>query len=129
VEGDRRGRLAKGWLTKGEKFAVPPGVVMKDIEYFTGLLPAREPTAPLKEAFVAGTEPNRQYDNAGRLSPASPGTSSAPSTSPRRGVMAPAAPGSPAGTVPGEKPGREGQVVGEGDEGRSSAARPLSRER
>ncbi|HZF14118.1 MAG TPA: PBP1A family penicillin-binding protein [Thermoanaerobaculia bacterium] len=110
--------LAKGWLTKGEKFAVPPGVVMKDIEYFTGLLPGQGTDRTLKEAFVAGTEPNRQYDNRWQTITSLPWYQQRAFYIPKEGEsMAPAAPGSPAGTVPGEKPGREGQVVGEGDEG------------
>jgi penicillin-binding protein 1A len=51
--------LAKGWLQKGETFAVPPGVVFKDIEYYSGLLSGGGGRT-LKEAFVSGTEPNRQ---------------------------------------------------------------------
>ncbi len=54
--------LAKGWLQKGERFAVPPGVVLKDVEYYTGLL-SGDGTRTQKEAFVAGTEPDRQYNN------------------------------------------------------------------
>jgi penicillin-binding protein 1A len=51
--------LATGWLQKGETFSVPPGVVLKDIEYYSGLLSGGGGRT-LKEAFVAGTEPNRQ---------------------------------------------------------------------
>jgi len=53
--------LADGWLQKDETFQVPPGVAFKDIEYYSGLL-GGEGTRTLKEAFVAGTEPNRQYN-------------------------------------------------------------------
>jgi hypothetical protein len=35
-------------------------VAFKDIEYYSGLL-GGQGTRTLKEAFVAGTEPNRQY--------------------------------------------------------------------
>ncbi|HEV7785271.1 MAG TPA: PBP1A family penicillin-binding protein, partial [Thermoanaerobaculia bacterium] len=52
--------LADGWLQKDETFQVPPGVAFKDIEYYSGLL-GGQGTRSLKEAFVAGTEPNRQY--------------------------------------------------------------------
>jgi hypothetical protein len=38
---------------------VPPGVVLKDIEYYSGLL-SDSGGRTLKEAFVAGTEPNRR---------------------------------------------------------------------
>jgi len=51
--------LATGWLQKGETFTVPPGVVLKDIEYYSGLLSGGGGRT-VKEAFVAGTEPNRQ---------------------------------------------------------------------
>jgi penicillin-binding protein 1A len=51
--------LANGWLQKGETFTVPPGVVFKDVEYYSGLLSGGGGRT-LKEAFVAGTEPNRE---------------------------------------------------------------------
>jgi penicillin-binding protein 1A len=51
--------LQNGWLQKGESFTVPPGVVLKDIEYYSGLLSGGGGRT-FKEAFVAGTEPNRQ---------------------------------------------------------------------
>jgi penicillin-binding protein 1A len=54
--------LANGWLQKGETFTVPPGVVFKDIEYYSGLLSGGGGRT-LKEAFVAGTEPNRQVNS------------------------------------------------------------------
>jgi penicillin-binding protein 1A len=54
--------LATGWLQKGETFAVPPGVVVKDIEYYSGLLSGGGGRT-LKEAFVSGTEPNRQVSS------------------------------------------------------------------
>jgi penicillin-binding protein 1A len=53
--------LTDGWLQKDETFQVPPGVAFKDIEYYSGLLGGTG-TRTLKEAFVAGTEPNRQYN-------------------------------------------------------------------
>jgi hypothetical protein len=53
--------LADGWLQKDETFQAPPGVIFKDIEYYSGLL-GGQGTRTLKEAFVAGTEPNRQYN-------------------------------------------------------------------
>ncbi|MFY9821315.1 MAG: PBP1A family penicillin-binding protein [Thermoanaerobaculia bacterium] len=53
--------LADGWLQKDETFQAPPGVAFKDIEYYSGLL-GGQGTRTLKEAFVAGTEPNRQYN-------------------------------------------------------------------
>jgi penicillin-binding protein 1A len=54
--------LATGWLTKGDSFQVPPGVILRDVEYYSGLLSGQEGRV-IKEAFVAGTEPNRQYSS------------------------------------------------------------------
>ncbi len=53
--------LATGWLQKGETFQPPPGVILRDVEYYSGLLAAGGRT--VKEAFVAGTEPNREYSS------------------------------------------------------------------
>ena len=33
--------LATGWLVKGETFQVPPGVIQRDVEYYSGLLRGR----------------------------------------------------------------------------------------
>jgi penicillin-binding protein 1A len=52
--------LATGWLQKGETFQVPPGVIERNVEYYSGLLSGQGGRA-VKEAFVNGTEPNRQY--------------------------------------------------------------------
>ncbi|HSG38208.1 MAG TPA: PBP1A family penicillin-binding protein, partial [Thermoanaerobaculia bacterium] len=52
--------LATGWLKEGETFPVPPGVLVKDIDYTSGLLAKGGRT--IKEAFVTGTEPNREHD-------------------------------------------------------------------
>ncbi len=54
--------LATGWLVKGDSFQVPPGVIQRDVEYYSGLLSGQEGRV-IKEAFVAGTEPNRQYNS------------------------------------------------------------------
>ncbi len=54
--------LATGWLKKGDAFQVPPGVLLKDVEYYSGLLSDKGDRV-IKEAFVAGTEPNRQYSS------------------------------------------------------------------
>lgn len=54
--------LKTGWLKEGEKFPVPPGVLVKDIEYYSGLLSAQGGRT-IQEAFVAGTEPNREYSS------------------------------------------------------------------
>jgi penicillin-binding protein 1A len=54
--------LAEGWLKKGEKFPVPPGVQLRSIEYYSGLLSSGGGRT-VQEAFVAGTEPAREYNN------------------------------------------------------------------
>jgi penicillin-binding protein 1A len=54
--------LATGWLVKNDAFQVPPGVILRDVEYYSGLLSGQEGRV-IKEAFVAGTEPNRQYNS------------------------------------------------------------------
>jgi penicillin-binding protein 1A len=115
--------LAKGWIAKGERFTPPPGVVMKDVEYYTGLLSGQATDRALQEAFVAGTEPNRQYNNRWQTITSLPWYQQRAFYIPKEGeAMAPgpAPPGAPGAPTPGvdaEKPGAEGQVVGEGDEG------------
>ncbi|HWM90986.1 MAG TPA: PBP1A family penicillin-binding protein [Thermoanaerobaculia bacterium] len=54
--------LKDGWMKKGETFPVPPGVLVKDVEYYSGLL-ASTGGRTLKEAFVAGTEPAREHSS------------------------------------------------------------------
>jgi penicillin-binding protein 1A len=54
--------LNTGWLKKGDAFQVPPGVIQRDVEYYSGLL-SDQGGRVIKEAFVAGTEPNRQYSS------------------------------------------------------------------
>jgi penicillin-binding protein 1A len=54
--------LNTGWLKKGEAFQPPPGVIVRDVEYYSGLLSGQGGRV-IKEAFVAGTEPNRQYSS------------------------------------------------------------------
>ncbi len=51
--------LEQGWLDPGEKFVVPPGVTLRDVEYFSGLLPNPDTEPVIEEAFVEGTEPVR----------------------------------------------------------------------
>jgi penicillin-binding protein 1A len=53
--------LEDGWLKKGERFSVPPGISFRRVEYLTGLLPGRAQTQTIEEAFVAGTEPVQEY--------------------------------------------------------------------
>ncbi|HVG10565.1 MAG TPA: PBP1A family penicillin-binding protein [Thermoanaerobaculia bacterium] len=54
--------LKTGWLKKGEEFPVPPGVLKKNVEYYSGLL-ASGSGRNFQEAFVAGTEPAREYSS------------------------------------------------------------------
>lgn len=53
--------LEHGWLKEGETFPVPPGVLTRDVEYYSGLLASGGRT--VKEAFVAGTEPAKEYSS------------------------------------------------------------------
>jgi len=53
--------LKNGWIQKGETFAPPPGVVFRDVDYYSGLLAGQGSPKIVKEAFVAGTEPAREY--------------------------------------------------------------------
>jgi penicillin-binding protein 1A len=55
------GGLKQGWIQKGATFQPPPGVVFRDIEYYSGLLAGAGSPKVVKEAFVAGTEPAREY--------------------------------------------------------------------
>jgi penicillin-binding protein 1A len=54
--------LATGWLEEGEKFSPPPGIAFQEVEYYSGLLPGEGSNRIIREAFVAGTEPAREYD-------------------------------------------------------------------
>jgi penicillin-binding protein 1A len=55
--------LKTGWLKEGEKFPVPPGINSKEVEYYTGLLPGSGSYKTVQEAFIAGTEPAREYSS------------------------------------------------------------------
>src|SRR5436305_551461 len=115
--------LAKGWLQKGEKFTVPPGVVLKDVEYYTGLL-SGQGNRTQKEAFVAGTEPDRQYNNRWSTITTLPWYQQRAFYIPKQGERMsngqPAPGGSPEGAAP-PAPGTvappTGEVGGEGDAG------------
>jgi penicillin-binding protein 1A len=54
--------LKDGWIQKGETFSPPPGIVYRDIDYYTGLLAGQASPKVVKEAFVGGTEPAREYN-------------------------------------------------------------------
>jgi penicillin-binding protein 1A len=124
--------LATGWLTKGARFTVPPGVELRDVEYYTGLLSGEGSTRTQKEAFVAGTEPDRKYNNRWSTITTLPWYQQRAFYIPKQGErmsngdLAPG--GSPEGatepaptTVP--KPG-EGDTVGEGDAGQAPPPPP-----
>lgn len=53
----RRG-LEDGWITPGETFDRPPGVVEREIQYDTGLLMDHG----FRETFVEGNEPEKRFD-------------------------------------------------------------------
>jgi penicillin-binding protein 1A len=131
--------LDNGWLTKDEKFEVPGGVVVKDVEHTTGLLTSTGTGGTgggagsgraVKEAFVAGTEPNRQYSNRWSTITSLPWYQQKAFYIPKEGEAMPgqagAAPGAPQGTeaqgseppggVPeeGESPGPGGDAPGPG---------------
>ncbi len=54
--------LDEGWIPRGERFAVPPGISFAQIEHRTGLLPGPAATEIVEEAFLTGTEPVQHYD-------------------------------------------------------------------
>ncbi len=54
--------LKEGWMKKDETFPVPPGVLQRSVEYYSGLLSSGGGRV-VQEAFVAGTEPAREYSN------------------------------------------------------------------
>ena len=53
--------LENGWLTEGERFTPPPGVVLQPVELTSGLLPGPGAAAIVEEAFLAGTQPVQTY--------------------------------------------------------------------
>ncbi len=58
----RRG-LEDGWLSSDEDFPVPPGITEIEIEPGTGLLADAETERTIVEAFVEGTEPEKNFDD------------------------------------------------------------------
>lgn len=113
--------LATGWLQKDEKFAVPTGVDQRDIEYYTGLLPGQGSYRTVKEAFVTGTEPNRQYDTRWSTITALPWYQQKQFYIPKEGETMPD--GAKAG-APAEGAGQpgEGGAAGEGESGAGTGA-------
>lgn len=57
----RRG-LEEGWIVEGETFERPPGIVVREVEYNTGLLAGPGATRVIHEVFVEGNEPERHFD-------------------------------------------------------------------
>jgi penicillin-binding protein 1A len=123
--------LATGWLAKGGRFTVPPGVVLKDVEYYTGLLSDAGSYRTQKEAFVAGTEPDRQYNNRWSTITTLPWYQQRAFYIPKQGERmsngAPAPGGSPEGAAPpapGTVPPPAGEAGGEGDAGQTPPPPP-----
>jgi len=54
--------VEEGWIDKEARFARPPGVTMRAIEYHTGLLATAASPKVIEEAFIDGTEPAQQWD-------------------------------------------------------------------
>jgi penicillin-binding protein 1A len=94
--------LATGWLKKGETFQTPPGVIVRDVEYYSGLL-SDQGGRVIKEAFVAGTEPNRQYSSQWSTITSLPWYQQKAFYIPKEGENMPAKPG-PNGAAPPEPP-------------------------
>lgn len=54
--------LRDGWMREGEDFAVPAGVDIRPVEYWSGLAPAPGAERILEEAFLTGTGPDRVWE-------------------------------------------------------------------
>jgi penicillin-binding protein 1A len=57
--------LEEGWLKENERFGVPPGVVLAEVDTASGARVTAGGPGTLVEAFLEGTEPQRNYE--GRL--------------------------------------------------------------
>ena len=53
--------LEEGWIDPDEQFVAPPGIVLRRIEPHTGLLANDAAATSIHEAFIAGSEPVREY--------------------------------------------------------------------
>jgi penicillin-binding protein 1A len=104
--------LATGWLQKGEAFTVPPGVVFKDIEYYSGLLSGGGGRT-IKEAFVAGTEPNREVSSQWSTITTLPWYQQRAFYIPKRGEKMPGQPGQAAAPGEGKAGPQEAPLEGE----------------
>lgn len=54
--------LDQGWLSSGDAFAVPAGVEIRPVEYWSGLAAAPGAQKVLQEAFLTGTGPDRMWE-------------------------------------------------------------------
>ena len=54
--------LEDGWLTPGESFPRPPGIIERGIESRSGQLASRTAGKTLMEVFIEGTEPEKRFD-------------------------------------------------------------------
>jgi penicillin-binding protein 1A len=54
--------LDEGWIARGQRFSVPPGISFAQIEHHTGLLPGPRAEEVIEEAFLTGTEPAQRFD-------------------------------------------------------------------
>ena len=108
------GGLKQGWIQKGATFQPPPGVVFRDIEYYSGLLAGAGSPKVVKEAFVAGTEPAREYSARWSTITTLPWYQQRPFYIPKEGEKmplrgGPPAPGAPTPAIPpNPPPGGEG---------------------
>ena len=54
--------IEEGWIDKQAQFTRPPGVAMRRVEYYTGLLATEGSARAVDEAFLDGTEPAQPWD-------------------------------------------------------------------
>lgn len=54
--------LEDGWLSPDERFQVPPGIIERQVEASTGLLPGPGADQITTEVFIEGTEPVQRFD-------------------------------------------------------------------
>jgi penicillin-binding protein 1A len=54
--------IENGWISNSDAFVAPPGIILQDVEYRTGLVPGAGATRLVKEAFIRGTQPVLQYE-------------------------------------------------------------------
>jgi penicillin-binding protein 1A len=106
--------LKGGWVQKGESFTTPPGVEFRDVDYYSGLLAGAGSPKIVKEAFVAGTEPAREYSARWSTITTLPWYQQRPFYIPKEGEKmpqkgAPPVPGAPPPAIPpNPPPGGEG---------------------